>query len=160
MVTTTSNTRNSANPTNDGSSAATSGSAAGSASGAPTPSNSPCSNATRSKKKKKELTGKDVAEKLRKRDGKLTSLADHLESQPLQIATVIEQHTTSMLDLALEIGIKSTPLARFGSTLKLKNGQEVQYTAGCCRSVKNPTTGSHRIKDTDDFKQIVSEYDS
>ena len=40
------------------------------------------------KKKREELTGKDIAEKIK--SGRLTSLAKVLESQPRQISKVIE----------------------------------------------------------------------
>ena len=80
-------------------------------------------------------------------------------SLPWQIATVIEKEANSMLELYLEIGEKSTPLSRFGTTITKKNGQESLYTPGCIREIKNPCTGSRRIKESDEFKSIVSDYD-
>lgn len=110
-----------------------------------------------SKQKEKDLTGKEVAEKLK--GGKLASLVDIVASQPAQIATVIEKESSLMLDLVQEIVLKSTPLSRFGTTVKKKNGTDELYTPGCIRQLKNPITGSTRIKESDEFKSIVSDFD-
>jgi hypothetical protein len=59
------------------------------------------------KNKKKKLTGKVIAERIK--DGKLSHLAEHLESLPVQVSTVIEKEVLSMLDLVLGIDLKSTP---------------------------------------------------
>lgn len=104
-----------------------------------------------------ELLGGEVAKKLK--EGKLTSLAPHLESLPKQISTIIEKQAVSMLDMFLEIRSKSTPLARFGTVVVKKNGEEESYTPGCIRALKNPVTGSLKVRDSDDFKEIVSEFD-
>jgi myosin heavy subunit len=109
------------------------------------------------KKKKKELTGKVIAEKIK--DGKLSHLAEHLESLPAQVSTVIEKFATSMLDLVLDIDLKSTPLARFGSMITKKDGEQVLYAPSCCRN-DNPVTGSQLIKETDEYKTIVTDYDA
>jgi len=148
-------TSNSANPPNQSGSAALKGGAFG-ASRATTAHNANSSK-TLTVKKTRELTGKEVAERVKK--SKLTILAEHLASLPWQIATVIEKEANSMLKLYLEIGEKSTPLSRFGTTITKKNGQESLYTPSCIREIKNPCTGSRRIKESDEFKSIVSDYD-
>ena len=107
------------------------------------------------KKKKEELTGKEIAEKIK--SGRLTSLAEVLESQPRQISKVIEEKATSMLDLFLEIGQRKSTLARFDLKIMNKAGVEELFAPRCCR-IKNPVTGSQSVKDTEDYKQIVSEY--
>ena len=109
------------------------------------------------KKKKKELTGKVIADKIK--DGKLSHLAEHLESLPAQVSTVIEKFATSMLDLVLDIDLKSTPLARFGSMITKKDGEQVLYAPSCCRN-DNPVTGSQLIKETNEYKTIVTDYDA
>ena len=93
---------------------------------------------TSSEKKVKELTGKDIAERNKK--SKLAHLADIMESLPDTIATAIEKEANSMLELYQEIGLKSTPLARFSTTITKKNGTEELYTPGCVRDIKNPCT--------------------
>ena len=111
--------------------------------------------------KKKVLDGSDVAERMKKKDSKLlTVLAEHVVSLPLQIATVIEKDTTSMLDLYREISLKSKPLAHFDLKFKKKDGEEERYLPGCVRKLANPTTGTHRIRDLDAFKTIVSNYEN
>ena len=82
------------------------------------------------KNKKKELTGKVIAEKIK--DGKLSHLAENLESLPAQVSTVIEKFATTMLDLVLDIDLKSTPLARFGSMITKKDSMQVMYAPSCC----------------------------
>jgi hypothetical protein len=108
-------------------------------------------------KKKKELTGKELADKIKDNEY-LSPLAEHLESLPLQISTIIEKNSTSMLNLYTEISVKLTPLSRFDTKIKLKDGTEVLFAPSCCR-LENPVTGSRLIKDSDEFKQIVSDYD-
>ena len=108
-------------------------------------------------KKKKELTGKELADKIKENEY-LAHLAEHLESLPLQISTIIEKNSTSMLNLYSEISVKLTPLSRFDTKIKLKDGTEVLFAPSCCR-LENPVTGSRLIKDSDEFKQIVSDYD-
>ena len=106
-------TSNSANPTNQSGSTALKEGAFG-ASKTTTANNANSSN-NLTVKKGRELTGKEVAERVKK--SKLTILAEHLVSLPWQIATVIEKEANSMLELYLEIGEKSTPLSRFGTTI-------------------------------------------
>ena len=64
-----------------------------------------------------------------------------------------------MLELFLEIRHKSTPLARFGTTITKKNGEEESYTPGCIRTLKNPVTGSLKVRDTDEHKEIKRDFD-
>ena len=137
-----------------------SGSAAGSGGSAATSRNSKSVTFADSGKKK-VLDGSDVAERMKKKDSKLlTVLAEHVVSLPLQIATVIEKDTTSMLDLYREISLKSKPLAHFDLKFKKKDGEEERYLPGCVRKLANPTTGTHRIRDLDTFKTIVSNYEN
>ncbi len=107
------------------------------------------------KKKMVELTGKEIAEKLK--SSRLTSLAEALESQPRQISKVIEEKATSMLDLYLEIGQRKSTLACFNLKVTTKAGVEETFAPRCCR-IKNPVTGSQSVKDSEEFKQIVVEY--
>ena len=110
--------------------------------------------------KKKVLDGSDVAERMKKKDNKLlTVLAEHVVSRPLQIATVIEKDATSMLNLYREISLKLIPLNHFDLKFKKPNGEEEQYLPGCVRKLANPTTATYRIKELDEFKTIVSDYE-
>lgn len=62
-----------------------------------------------------------------------------------------------MLDLFLEIGQWKSTLARFDLKVKNKAGvEELIVPCWCC--IKNPVTGSQSVKDTKDYKQIVSKY--
>ena len=61
-----------------------------------------------------------------------------------------------MLDLYLEIGQRKSTLARFDLKIKNKAGVEELFAPRCC-CIKNPVTGSQSVKDTEDYKQIVSE---
>jgi hypothetical protein len=150
--------RNSATGNTSSRTVQASGSAASGGSAAP--SENPKSASKADKGKKKVQNGREIAERMKEKDSKLTALATHVVSLPMQIATVIERDACSMLDLFCEIQLKSTPLSLFGTMIRNKEtGEESQYTPGCCRKVKNPLTGSHRIKDSDEFKSIVSEYD-
>jgi hypothetical protein len=110
--------------------------------------------------KKKVLDGSEVAERMKKKDSKLlTDLAEHVVSRPLQIATVIEKDATSMLNLYREISLKLIPLNHFDLKFKKPNGEEEQYLPGCVRKLANPTTATYRIKELDEFKTIVSDYE-
>jgi hypothetical protein len=63
-----------------------------------------------------------------------------------------------MLDLCLEIADRLTSLARFDLTIKDKDtGKEDLFASSCCR-LKNPVTGSQVVKDTEEHKAIVAEY--
>lgn len=64
-----------------------------------------------------------------------------------------------MLDLFQEIVLKSTSLSKFGKMVTKRNGTQELYTPGCIRDVKNPCTGSKRIKETQEFKSIEAEFD-
>ena len=64
-----------------------------------------------------------------------------------------------MLALVKEIDTKSTSLEPFGKMITLKDGKEVMYAPTCSRDQKNPVSGSNRIKESDEYKSIVSEYD-
>ena len=150
---------------NNGGSAAIGSSAAN---GNPSSRNSETSNRQSKKeldklrKKKESLYGIEVAEKLKK-EGIFTNLAGHLESLPRQIATYIADQANAMLELVTEIQTKSTPLALFGTKVKKKNGEEVDYIPKCIREIMktNPVSGSNRIKDhSDEYKTIVSQFDS
>ena len=169
-MTTTTATAASASNSNNGGSAAT----AASGGSLPTPrlhvhfsSNTQTNTNTRQskkeleklKKKKESLYGIEAAEKLR-RESIFTDLASRLESLPKQIATIIAERAYAMLDLVTEIQTKSTPLSLFGTTVKKPNGEEVEYAPKCCRNhMKNPVSGSNRIKELDNYKSIVSNFD-
>ena len=67
----------------------------------PAPSTLPNPKSLLHKKKREELTGKDIAEKIK--SGCPTSIAEMLKSQQRQISKVIEEKATSMLNLYLGI---------------------------------------------------------
>ena len=112
------------------------------------------------KKKKESLYGVDVAQKLIK-EGIFIDLASRLASLPKQISTIIADRANAMLEIVTEIQTKSTPLSLFGTKVKKKNGEEVDYTPKCLRDhmKTNPVTGSNRIKEEDKYKTIVSKFD-
>eukprot|EP00956_Cyclotella_meneghiniana_P029471 scaffold71398_cov41-Cyclotella_meneghiniana.AAC.5 len=102
---------------------------------------------------------RQTAERLRK-EGIFTDLAVLLESLPKQIATAIVEKAYTMLDLVTEIQTKTTSLSLFGTMVKKPNGEEVEYAPKCCRNhMKNPVSGSNRIKELDNYKSIVSNFD-
>ena len=107
--------------------------------------------------KKTELTGKEIVEKWK--DGRLANLVDILGSHSRQIVVVIEKKANSMLDLFLEIGERKTSLTRFDIKVKNKKGEEEPFAPSCCR-LKNPVTGSQIVQDLEEFKTIVSSYQS
>jgi hypothetical protein len=83
---------------------------------------------------------------------------DIVASHSRQIVTVIEETATSMLDLRLEIADRLTSLARFDLTIKDKDtGKEDLFAPSCCR-LKNPVTGSQLVKDSEEHKSIVADY--
>jgi hypothetical protein len=51
------------------------------------------------------------------------------------------------------------PLGHFDLKFKKSSGEEEQYLPGCVRKLANPTTGTYRIKESDEFKSIVSDYE-
>eukprot|EP00956_Cyclotella_meneghiniana_P012857 scaffold18308_cov44-Cyclotella_meneghiniana.AAC.1 len=112
------------------------------------------------KKKKESLYGVNVAQKLIK-EGIFTDLASRLASLPKQISTIIVDRANAMLEIVTEIQTKSTPLSLFGTKVKKKNGEEVDYTPKCLRDhmKTNPVTGSNRINEEDKYKTIVSKFD-
>ena len=112
------------------------------------------------KKKKESLYGVDVAQKLIK-EGIFIDLASRLASLPKQISTIIAYRANAMLEIVTEIQTKSTPLSLFGTKVKKKNGEEVDYTPKCLRDhmKTNHVTGSNRIKEEDKYKTIVSKFD-
>lgn len=114
----------------------------------------------RQRKRKENLFGIEIAEKLTK-EGIFTDLAVHLESLPKQISTIIDEKAHSMLALVTEIQTKTTPLLRFGTRVKKSNGEEVDYAPKVCRDhmKENPVSGSNRIKELDEYKSIVSAFD-
>ena len=83
---------------------------------------------------------------------------DIVASHSKQIVSVIEETATSMLDLRLEIAERSTSLARFDLKIKDKDtGKEDLFAPSCCR-LKNPVTGSQVVKDSEEYKTIVADY--
>ena len=108
------------------------------------------------KQKKVGLTGKEIAESWE--GGCLEPLTDIVVSLSRQIVLVIEETATSMLDLSLEIADRKTSLARFNLKIKDKEtGTEDLFAPSCCR-LKNPVTGSQLVKDSEEFKTVVSKY--
>jgi hypothetical protein len=104
-----------------------------------------------------KLTGKEITEKWK--DGRLANLVDILGSHSRQIVVLIEKKANSMLDLFLEIGERKTSLTRFNIKVKNKKGEEELFAPSCCR-LKNPVTGSQIVQDLEEFKTIVSSYQS
>ena len=108
------------------------------------------------KKKKVDLTGKEIVETWK--EGRLAPLADIPESLSRQITTVIESTANSMLDLYLEIAQRKIALNRFDTLIKNKKTEaEELFAPSCCR-IKNPVTGSRLVKDLDEYKTIVATY--
>eukprot|EP00956_Cyclotella_meneghiniana_P029836 scaffold73488_cov33-Cyclotella_meneghiniana.AAC.1 len=110
------------------------------------------------KKKVSDQTGDDVAKRMM--NGPFSDLSRHLASLPKQVSTAIEKNCSSMLALVNEIDTKTTALAPFGKMVTVaKTGERVLYAPVCSREAKNPLSGSNRIKDTEKYKTIVSDYD-
>ena len=110
------------------------------------------------KKKVSDQTGEDVAKRMM--NGPFSDLSRHVASLPKQVSTAIEKNCSSMLALVNEIDTKTTALAPFGKMVTVaKTGERVLYAPVCSREAKNPLSGSNRIKETEKYKTIVSDYD-
>ena len=68
---------------------------------------------------------------------------------PKQIATYIADQANTMLELVRKIQTKLTPLALFGTKVKKKNEEEVDYAPKRVRNhlKTNLVSGSNPIKD-------------
>ena len=114
------------------------------------------SKADEKKQRKADQTGRLIVASWK--GTRLEPLIDIVASHSKQIVTVIEETATSMLDLRLEIADRLTSLARFDLKIKDKDtGKEDLFAPSCCR-LKNPVTGSQVVKDTEEHKAIVAEY--
>lgn len=78
---------------------------------------------------------------------------------PWQIATAINKEANLMLELYIEIAEKLMPILWFHTTITKKKEQKLLYTPGCIQEIQNPCIVSPCIKESDEFKLIVSKND-